>query len=96
MAQQIQILLEVLALKARGGAAVVVGSEVFEAFELAGEKSAAEWTVGDEADAEFAAGGENFVLGIARPQGVFGLQCGDGMNFDARRRVAGLASERPR
>ena len=61
---------------------------------LAGEEAAAERAVGDEADAEFAAGGEDFVFRIARPERVFGLQRGDGMNF-ARRggAFAGAASE---
>jgi len=78
---EVEILLEIFSLKTRSVAAVVVSGEIVEAAELAGEESAAERAVGDEADAEIAAGGEDFVLGIARPEGVFGLQRGDGMNL---------------
>ncbi len=62
-------------------AAPVVGGNVGGGLESSGEESAAEGGVGDEADAEFAAGGEDFVFGIAGPEGVFGLEGGDGMDF---------------
>jgi len=45
------------------------------------EKSAAQRAVRHEADAQFAAERQNFRFHVARPQGVFGLQRGDGMHF---------------
>ena len=78
---QIEILLEVFSLKARRVTAIIVGCEVFEFLKLPGQKSAAEWAIGDETNAEFAAGGQNFVFGIARPERIFGLQRCDGMDF---------------
>src|SRR6185436_9808526 len=56
-----QVALEVVALEAWGHAAVVVGGEVLELGDLPGEEAAAERAVGDEADAEVAAGGEHAV-----------------------------------
>src|SRR5206468_3467575 len=82
---QLQVLREVLALEARREAPVVVGGEILEALQLAGEEAAAERAVGDEADAELATRGENFVLGIAAPQRVLGLQRADRVH---RRRAA--------
>ena len=81
-ADQVEILLEVLSLKARRVAAVVVGGEIFEALELSGEESAAERAIGDEADAELAAGVEDSVeFGVACPERIFSLQRGDGMDL---------------
>ena len=45
--------------------------------EAAGEEAAPERRVGDEADAELAAGRQDLRLGVARPQRVLGLQRGD-------------------
>ena len=68
----------------------VVGLEVLGRGDLAGQETAAERAVGDEADAQLAHGGEDLVLGIARPQRVLGLQRGDRMHgvraADRRRR----------
>ncbi len=80
-AHQIEILLEVLSLKARRESSVVVCWKICEPDELAGEKAAPERAVSDEANAELAAGGEDLVFGIAGPQRVFGLQRGNGMDF---------------
>src|SRR3546814_15753232 len=46
-----------------------------------GKKAAAEWTERDKADAEFADGGQNFRLDLARPQRIFALQRGDRMHL---------------
>src|ERR1051326_4735696 len=51
---KVEIFLEIFSLETRRVAAVVIGGEIFEAMELSSEKSAAERTVSDEADAEFA------------------------------------------
>ena len=82
LVNEVEILLEIFALEAGRVSAVIVGSEIFKALDLSGEESAAERTVGDEADAEFAAGVEHAIgFGIACPERVFGLQRGDGMDF---------------
>src|SRR6185503_9444270 len=65
------------ALEPGGLTAVVVGRQIVDRAEAAGEESTAQWAVGDEADAELAAGGKNFVLGIAGPERVLGLERGD-------------------
>ena len=60
-ADQIKIFLKILALEARRKAAIVVGGKIIESFELPGEETPAQRAVGNESDAQFAAGGENFV-----------------------------------
>ena len=65
---QIQVLLKILSLKPRGSAPVIIWREIFESLELASKKSASQRTIGNEADAQFAAGSKNFVLRIASPQ----------------------------
>ena len=89
---ELEVLLEVLALEARRVAAEVVRREVVELLDLAGEKAAAERAVRDEADAELATRREDAVLRIARPQRVLGLQRGDRMDLAraAQRLDAGL------
>jgi hypothetical protein len=74
---EVEVALEVLALEARVPAAEVVVGEVVERLDLAGQEPAAERRVGHEADAELAAGRQDLVLGVARPQRVLGLQRGD-------------------
>ena len=74
---ELQVLLEVLALEARLEAAVVVGGEILEALDLARQEAATERAVRDEPDAELATRREHAVLGIARPQRVLGLQRAD-------------------
>ena len=61
--------------------------------DLAGQEAAPQGAVGDEADAEFAAGRQNLVFGVAAPQRIFGLQGGDGV--DGARR-GGWLRARPR
>src|SRR5439155_26079784 len=80
---EVEILLEVLALEARRQAAVVVGREILEARDLPGQEAAPERAVGDEPDAELAARRENAVLGIRAPERVLGLDRGD--RVDGRR-----------
>ena len=77
---QRQIAREVLALKARVGAPIVIGREIIGALDGTGEKAAAQRTVGDQADAEALAGFQYAVLGIARPQRVLALQRRDAMH----------------
>src|SRR5207247_8215957 len=55
---EVEILLEVLALEARRQTAVVVGRQILEARDLSGQEAAPERAVGDEPDAELAARGE--------------------------------------
>src|SRR2546421_2752968 len=69
-----QVAAEVLALKARGAAAIVIGREIVRALDGAGEEAASERAVRHETDAETPAGLEHVVLGIARPQRVLALQ----------------------
>src|SRR4029453_16583344 len=77
---QRQVLAEILALEARREAAIVVGGEILEALNPTAKEAAAERTVGDEADAELAARGEDAVLRIAAPQRVLALQRRDRMH----------------
>src|SRR5690606_24601114 len=77
LGDQLQVAREVLALEARREAPVVVGREVLEAAELAGEEAAPERAVGDEADPELPARGEHAVLGITGPQRVLALERAD-------------------
>src|SRR5439155_20202875 len=74
---QREVLFEVRALEARGVAPPVVGSQVLEALDLPRQEPAPEGAVGDEGDAELAAGGEDFVLRLAAPQRILGLQGAD-------------------
>src|ERR1051326_7943127 len=67
---QIKVLLEVFSLKARRHAAEIVGGQVFKALELSSQKAASERAIGHKADAQFAYGGQNFILGIALPQRI--------------------------
>src|SRR5436190_8133171 len=78
---QIKILLEILSLKTGRLPPVIVFGQVFESFELTGKKSTTQRTVRNEPNSQLSAGGENLVLGIARPEGIFGLQGSDGMNL---------------
>jgi hypothetical protein len=96
VADEVEVLLEVLPLKARLTTAEVVGREVLEAGEAAGEKSAAERAVGDEADAELAAGREDLVLDVAHPERVLGLQRGDRVDGLRAADRGAAASLRPR
>src|SRR5436190_3651655 len=76
---QIKILLEILS-RVRLPPVIVFG-QVFESFELTGKKSTTQRTVRYEPKSHLSAGGENLVLVIARPEGIFGLQGSDGMNL---------------
>ena len=74
---EFQVLLEVLALEPWSVATPVVLWQILEASQLAGEEAAAERAVRDEADAQFQDGGDEFVLWVAAPQRILGLQGGD-------------------
>src|SRR6266550_3040266 len=65
---QLEILLEVLALKARVLSPEVVLGQVVDLLDLSGEESAAERTVGYESDIQESEGIEQTFLGIAGPQ----------------------------
>ena len=92
-----QVAGEVVALESRRVAPIIVGRQILEAAETPGEEAASEWAVGDEADAERPAGAEDFLLGLAAPEGVFGLKRGDGVDrmrpFQRGRR--GFGGRRP-
>ncbi len=75
---EIEVALEIFALKPRRGASVIIFRQVFRFFDLTGQKSAAKRAVRHKPDAERAAGTENFLFGIARPKRVFRLQRGNG------------------
>ena len=64
---QRKIFLEVVALKARAVAPVVIIGKIFRRFERSSKKSSAEWTVWNEADSKAATSVEDIVLGIASP-----------------------------
>src|SRR3981081_4439355 len=74
---QLQILLEVLSLKARVLPPEIVFRQIFDSLDLAGEKSPAKRAVSDKTDPESAERVEQSVLGIARPQREFGLHRAD-------------------
>ena len=63
------------------GSAEVLVVELGGVGERAGEEAAAEGAVGDEADAELANGGEYLGFNVALPEGVLGLESGDGVDF---------------
>src|SRR6202041_2484456 len=70
---QFQVLLEVLALKARRHAPEILGAK-FRTLHLAGEDAATERAVGDKSNPQLAAGRKDPALGIAGPQRVFALK----------------------
>ncbi len=59
----------------------IVGREVFQPTEAAGQKTASERTVGDKADTEFPDGRQDFVFRVAALKRVFGLQRGERMHL---------------
>ena len=74
LVHEVEILLKVLALEAWVVAPPVVGGKVVDRAIAAGQKAAAERAIGDERDAELAAGVEQLAFRIAAPQRVLGLQ----------------------
>src|SRR5437870_5762795 len=56
---EIEILLEILSLETRRGAAEIFGTKVFKALYLPGKKASAERTVSNKADAQLPAGGNH-------------------------------------
>ncbi len=67
-------------LKRGMAAANVICRQFIDNAEIAGQKTAAERTVGNKADAELLAGREHAVFGFARPERVFGLNGCDRMH----------------
>ena len=88
---QVEILAEVLSLKTRRLAAIVIGSKIFKALDLSGKETTAERTVRDEANAKLPARGQNSVFWIARPQRVHSdCSAVNGMDLGSTpRRVSG-------
>ena len=81
---QLQVLLEILALEARRHASEVVLLEIIRAADLAGDEAAAEGGVSDGGDAEFAASfeeGNLRVFDVDGERGVFDLDGGDLVDF---------------
>jgi len=80
-ADKIEVLLEVFSLEARRIPAVIVRRKIFEAFDLTGEKAAAERAIGNEGNSQLTGCRQDFIFRIAAPQRVFRLQRGDRMHF---------------
>ena len=72
--QQIDIALEVIGAKPGMFPAPILGQERIEVLDRRREKTATERCVRHVADAEFTAGGEDLLFGLAAPQRVFGLE----------------------
>jgi hypothetical protein len=64
---EVEILSEILALKARPHSPRVVRFKIFEFLYLAGEKAAAQRTVRNEGNTQLAAKSEQSILGFAAP-----------------------------
>src|SRR5215211_8671558 len=93
---QLQVLVEVLALEARRGAPEVAFRQVLESLNLPGQKAAPQRTVSNEANTQLAHRRQDLILHVAAPQGVLRLQRGYGCISCARLIVSGAASEMPR
>src|SRR5215204_4868576 len=76
---QLQVLLEVLALEARRGAPEVAFRQVLESLNLPGQKAASQRTVSNEAYTQPAHRRQYLILHVAAPQGVLRLQHGYGV-----------------
>jgi hypothetical protein len=64
---------EILTLKPRRNAAIVIWSEMVEFLDLASQEATAKRAIGHECNAQFASCGKNLIFGIARPKRIFGL-----------------------
>src|SRR5215469_2738890 len=73
-AHQLEVLLEICALKPWRRPPVVLRREILEFPDLLRKEAAPQRAVRDEANPQLAARRQNFVFGVARPQRVFGLQ----------------------
>src|ERR687893_539186 len=76
---QLQVLLEVLALEARRGAPEVALRQVLEPLDLPGQEAAPQRTVSNKAYTQLAHRRQYLVLHVAAPQRVLRLQCGYGV-----------------
>jgi hypothetical protein len=72
--------MKIFALEAGQVPAHVVGRQMLGLAELAGEKTAAQRAVGDEADAKLANGRQQLIFRVAGPQRIFALQGRNRMN----------------
>ena len=71
---EVEILLEVVALEPRMIPAPVALGKIFGAFELARQKTSSDRTVRYEADSQLAHRREDFLFHVATPQRILGLQ----------------------
>ena len=78
---ELDVLAEILTLKSRAVAPVVVFRQVVEFPDLAGQEAAAKRRLRHETNTEFAARREDIIIfDIARPHAVFALQSSDRVN----------------
>src|SRR3712207_1587144 len=76
---QLQVLLEVLALKARRGAPEVTLRQVLDPLDSPGQEAAPQRTVSNKAYTQLAHRRQDLILHVAAPQRVLRLQCGYGV-----------------
>src|SRR5215203_619375 len=76
---QLQVLLEVLALKARRGAPEVALRQVLEPLDSLGQEATPQRAVSNKAYIQLAHHRQDLILHVADPQRVLRLQCGYGM-----------------
>lgn len=91
----LKILVEVLSLEPRIMTAVIIRRQVIEALDLTGQEAAAQRTVRNKSDTQFLDQRQDFILHLSAPQGVFCLQCSDGMNRVGAADELGEASDKP-
>ena len=70
---EIDVTLKILTLKSRRVSPHILRRKIFITLNVAGEKTASQRAIGNEADAQFAANIQDAVFGIAGPKGVFVL-----------------------
>src|SRR5688572_18096431 len=78
---ELEILLEILSLKARVLSPEIILGQIFDALDLAGEKSATKRAVRYEADIEETQRIEQSFFGIPGPERILGLNSRDGMHL---------------
>ena len=92
--EQLEILLEMLALEARHGEADVLGRKRGCVAQIAGEKPTRQRAESDERCANLSASVQGRYLGIARPQGIFRLNRTDRVNaMGLAKRIGGDLGE---
>src|SRR5207245_10111198 len=83
---ELQVLLEIARTEARLLAPDIVRRDVVDLPDVSGEEPPAKRRIGDKADAELAARGQDRVLDVARPQRIFRLQRRDRMDLRGARK----------